>query len=154
MLRFFLIHVLGKRIFEVQSVKKEAKKDESSFQSRDFVCRGLNVSSPPPRLGQATASRHSQLYLQSPVESSNLDRFLIEMDRQWILVNDIDHRAYNCGRIAGYPVQKRFQPPFTQKKCRTVRCWHPFLIRFQVTNPIQISLWITYSPDLSNPNFR
>lgn len=74
-----------------------------------------SVSSPPPRLGQALQGVHSQFYLQSPVESSDLDGFLIEMNRQGILVNDVDHGAYNRGRITGYPVQKRLQPPLTKK---------------------------------------
>ncbi len=127
---------LVEKISEAIKRDNERKKKLSFF----FPIKGFrmlgSVSSPPPRwLGQALQGGESQFYLQSPVESSDLDGFFIEMNRQGILVNDVNHGAYNRGRITGYPVQKRLQPPLTQKGFRIVWIRLSFLFRqFHVSN--------------------
>ena len=51
-------------------------------------------------------------YLQAPIEAADLDGFLIEMNLQGVLVNDVDDGTHHRGGVARDPVQQRLQPAF------------------------------------------
>ena len=51
-------------------------------------------------------------YLKAPVESTDLDRFLIEMDLQSVFIDDVYDGTHNGRRIARDSIQQGLQPSF------------------------------------------